>query len=173
MKVCQKCGVERPEKGRCASCARIRAAAWHKANPERSRAAKARCAKARPEVYATRVGKWQRDNPDRVAARNKRWKKNNPGKVNASGMRRQASKLQATPSWANDFIIQEAYALAALRTRMLGFKWHVDHIVPLRSKVVCGLHCEANLQVIPARQNMVKNNRYWPDMPSRVQDAQP
>lgn len=71
----------------------------------------------------------------------------------------------ATPSWANHFFISEAYQLAALRTALTGIKWHVDHIVPLRSKRVCGLHVEKNLQVIPGIQNQEKNNSYWPDMP--------
>lgn len=79
--------------------------------------------------------------------------------------RRRAAKLLATPVWANRFFIREAYALAKLREKVCGGKWHVDHIVPLRSELVCGLHVEHNLQVIPAAVNTAKHNRYWPDMP--------
>lgn len=45
----------------------------------------------------------------------------------------------------------------------------VDHAVPLYGEVndvhvVCGLHCEANLAIIPLRENKAKGNRHWPDI---------
>lgn len=107
------------------------------------------------------------DNPERTRTYKRKWDKLNPGKANAKTARRYASKVQATPAWRNEFFIEEAYDLASRRTKIMGVKWHVDHIVPLRSSVVCGLHVEQNLQVIPAIVNQKKNNRYWPDMPER------
>lgn len=82
---------------------------------------------------------------------------------NAKAKVRWAAKLQATASWANKFFMEEAYALAALRTKMLGSPWEVDHIVPLRSKTVCGLHVESNLRVIPKSINRSKGNKYDAD----------
>jgi hypothetical protein len=41
----------------------------------------------------------------------------------------------------------------------------VDHIAPRRSKLVCGLHCEANLQVLTGAENCTKTNLHWPDVP--------
>ena len=78
-------------------------------------------------------------------------------------IKRRVSKLSRTPSWVDSeelWLIKEVYSLAALRTKMFGFSWHVDHIVPLQGKLVSGLHTIANLQVIPASQNVQKSNTW-------------
>ena len=94
----------------------------------------------------------------------KKYNLSNRGKKNAAWGAYRAAKLQATPSWADKFFIDEIYDLAQLRTKATGFKWVVDHIVPLRSDKVCGLHWEGNLAVIPEKDNILKGNRFWPDM---------
>jgi hypothetical protein len=71
----------------------------------------------------------------------------------AYNAKRRASKLNATPNWANLITIKEIY-----RTCPPGY--HVDHIVPLQGKLVCGLHCEFNLQHLPASENLSKGNRF-------------
>lgn len=102
---------------------------------------------------------------DELKAKQLIYYKNNKHIFNASVVRRNARELQAMPKWANEFFMQEAYELAARRTKLFGFKWHVDHVVPLQSKMVCGLHAHTNMAVIPASVNLTKGNRYWPDMP--------
>jgi hypothetical protein len=78
--------------------------------------------------------------------------------------RRQAAKLRATPPWADKKAMQEVYRLARELSEA-GVPHDVDHIVPLQHALVCGLHCPANLQVLPRRANRLKHNRWWPDMP--------
>jgi hypothetical protein len=93
----------------------------------------------------------------------KEYGKNNPHIINKASAKRKASKLDRTPSWLTDddlWIINEIYDLAAKRTKMHGFKWHVDHIIPLQGKLVSGLHVPANMQVISATDNHRKNNKY-------------
>lgn len=99
-------------------------------------------------------------------ARLSAWKKAHPDRVNADTARRQLRLYQAYPAWADDELIGELYALARLRTQLTGIPWEVDHIVPLNSDLVCGLHWEGNLQVIPAAANLAKSNDWWPDMPA-------
>jgi hypothetical protein len=75
-------------------------------------------------------------------------------------MRREAQKLQATPAWADLDAIADVYREAAY------FGMHVDHMVPLRHKSVCGLHVWDNLQLLTPKENISKGNRFWPDMPN-------
>lgn len=118
------------------------------------------------KIKATRDA-WRAAHPN--ASRD--WHKKNSDKNAARVRAYKARMLCATPRWANKFFIDEAYHLAALRTKTLGFKWHVDHIVPLKSKIVCGFHTEVNLRVIPGTENIRKGNRFWPDMPEIVRQG--
>ncbi len=79
--------------------------------------------------------------------------------------RRKRAKAGATPAWANIEKMRAIYKAAKTLTDMTGVAHHVDHIVPLTSKLVCGLHNEFNLQVLPGAENLKKHNRHWPDMP--------
>jgi hypothetical protein len=64
-----------------------------------------------------------------------------------------ASKLMATPKWANQIAIKEIY-------KNCPEGYHVDHIVPLQHPLVCGLHCEFNLQHLTAHDNLSKGNKF-------------
>jgi hypothetical protein len=146
--------------------ARMNAArvAWAKANRERMRVVAAAWYRS-TKAAGRDPSAWRKANPEKHRAAKRKYARANLAKYAASCAARLAKRLQATPSWANKFFIAEAYDLAQRRTQLLGYRWHVDHIVPLRSPLVCGLHVHNNLQVIPAIANLSKNNRRWPDMP--------
>lgn len=76
-----------------------------------------------------------------------------------------ALKLKATPAWADKEKIAEFYEAADFLGMVTGEWYHVDHVVPLKSKLVCGLHWEGNLQVLLGSENQAKGNRHWPNMP--------
>ena len=74
-------------------------------------------------------------------------------------VRRRNAQGQATPPWADISAIRSIYREAARLTKATGEPHHVDHVVPLISPVVCGLHTQSNLQVLPASINLSKGNR--------------
>ena len=72
---------------------------------------------------------------------------------------------QHTPPWVErkDFDMLRTYR--AMLIVLTGEPYDMDHIVPLNHPLVCGLHCPANIQILPSRLNRLKGNRHWPDMP--------
>jgi len=91
------------------------------------------------------------------------YRKENKYKVNALNRLRKYQKMQRTPFWLtldDKWFMEEVYHLAQLRTKMLGFEWHVDHIIPIKAKNVSGLHVPNNLRVIPAKENLSKHNKF-------------
>lgn len=138
---------------------------YWRAHPEEHKRNSLRWKRANPEKNRAAARRWAAENRERAREKARAWAKANHGRVVANVRLREAREKRAMPKWANRFFIGEIYDLARLRSKMLGEPWHVDHIVPLISPLVCGLHVEHNLRVIPARINRAKSNSHWPDKP--------
>jgi len=89
-----------------------------------------------------------------------------PAKSHVRTIKRRATSKLAQPEWSNKDAMADTYRMARELSQITGTQWHVDHIVPLQSKNVCGLHNHFNLRVITASENLQKGNRIWPDMPA-------
>jgi hypothetical protein len=87
------------------------------------------------------------------------WYRDHPEVNRANRALRRAREKRAMPSWANKEKMAAIYAEAVRLTRETGIVYHVDHIYPLQSDWVCGLHCETNLQILTAAENQSKSNR--------------
>lgn len=113
---------------------------------------------------------WKRRNPDKVRFANQAYTKRNKDAVNSSTAKRRARKKNATPSWLTDqdySNIRAVYTMADRLSSCLGVKHHVDHIIPLDGKVVCGLHVPWNLRAIPAAINLKKADKII-DLPGTI-----
>ena len=111
------------------------------------------------EAVAERTRRYYEENREAAAERTRRYYKDSPEKVIARCANRRASRLNATPLWADRAKIVAVYAAAARLAEETGVPHHVDHIVPLQNPHVCGLHVPWNLRPLPAVENMSKNNR--------------
>lgn len=95
-------------------------------------------------------------NRDKILKQQIQWRRDNVALINAKSAKRRATKLQATPRWANIKKIREIY-----KNCPVGYE--VDHIVPLNGELVCGLHVENNLQYLTPKENGEKSNKFTVD----------
>jgi len=106
---------------------------------------------------------WSNNNPEKISKSRIKWNKSYPEKKLALTNKRRAKKLNATPKWITPSMsteIEIMYLVAQTCTRASNINdYHVDHIIPLQGKEVCGLHIPINLQIITAKDNIKKSNK--------------
>ena len=175
IKVCKYCGETDQEKlvwqsgylsNLCKSCKSINKKKWEESNKEHISSYKKEYREANKDAISE-YNRVYRDKTLSTRLENlKLWRSTNPDKVNKYSAKRRASIKRTLPLLSGDleelnsFIIEEAYSLSRLRSDITNIPWHVDHIVPLNGKYVCGLHVGINLQVIPAKENLSKSNKF-------------
>lgn len=155
MKKCTKCGGLQPLSAfsvrkasgkplaQCKTCCVASARRSALANPERVRANQER---------------WRGANIARRREIARAWAARNAAGVLANTTKRRALLLNAVPPWADLSAIAAVYAKAAEIKRDIGVDVHVDHIIPLRGRLVSGLHVANNLRIVTAEENRSKNN---------------
>lgn len=158
----------RKTKGACVECVRIEAAESAKKRVEYFRAyniSEAGLAAKRRyyETNKAKVIERALTTPDAVKRvyRNA-WKHRNPEEVKLHTNVRRRRHRAAIPPWVNATHRAEVKALyraAVELTRLTGVRYVVDHIVPLQSDVVCGLHVPWNLRVTTQHENATKSNK--------------
>jgi hypothetical protein len=159
----------RKTKGACVECLKVE---WQQAAEKRT--AYFRAYNNREEVKEAKH-EWYQNNrekvieaaktrPDELVRRYRNtWKKNNKVQVRADTKARRRKHREATPTWLTrkqKSEIRQIYQIAITMTQTTGEQYVVDHIVPLRSDVVCGLHVPWNLRVITQEENLAKSNKH-------------
>lgn len=116
-----------------------------------------------PQVLIKQRKRTYRNNREKRLAENKvNYLKNKPKHI-AKARKYDLSKLNRTPKWitTSDLKVIECYYNIAIRvSSCLSIPHHVDHIIPLQGTVVSGLHTPLNLEVIPAKLNLQKGNKW-------------
>ena len=158
----------RKTKGSCIECLKIE---WQTSNESRAEYFKKY---NKRDDTKDRKNDWYQANRDAVIARAKTrpieklreyrntWKENNIVQVRADTKARRRKHREATPPWLTrkqKTEIRQLYQIAITMTKTTGEQYVVDHIVPLRSPDVCGLHVPWNLRVITQEENLKKSNK--------------
>lgn len=157
MKPCSQCGITKPleQFHRRTSRAGGYASECKACKSERVRDYRRR----NLTVVRQRSREWYEANRERSTATTREWQRAHPGWGTANSKHWEQARRRAVPPWADRKAMAAIYLEARSRSAQTGVKWHVDHVVPLQGKNVCGLHVETNLRVIPARDNILKSNR--------------
>lgn len=176
MKICCKCKEEKElscfyrsarseHKGyrrECKACELVRLKLWLKSHPQK------KAPQDRAKIRAYEII-WRARNKGKISEKDSLYREKNKAniliKAATDHAKRRAAMLNAVPRWADLKAVRAIYAEARRLTRETGIQHHVDHCVPLKHKLVRGLHNEFNLQVMTGSENMSKGNRTWSDMP--------
>lgn len=174
LKHCNKCGTLKPVsefhknarrydglQSQCKPCLNA-----HKKSDNAKRTERAYYVRNK-EAIRSRASAYKKNNRElhNIQARAAFKRTGNTAKALARLRAYQARKRKALPGWADLCAIERIYSICAALRWLTKQPWEVDHIVPLKSDVVCGLHVEANLQILSKADNAAKSNRHWPDMP--------
>lgn len=91
----------------------------------------------------------------------------NRARKQSTSMKRRSKKLNAIAPWMTkdeESKIRSLYKISKKISKSTGIDHHVDHIIPLVSEYVCGLHTITNLRIIPKIDNLRKGNKLIEDI---------
>ena len=90
--------------------------------------------------------------------------KGNKPYYDARDANKRAYRSAASPNWRPRKIEDEIFGAMRKHCRALekqtGIKHHVDHIIPLMGKKICGFHEVRNWQILTAKENLSKSNKW-------------
>jgi len=135
----------------------------YQANRERYLDRKRQYYQENREEIRVKQNKYRAENKNKVLQSNRQWRKNNPDKARENDVRCRYRRYKARPAWLTaeqQKQINMIYKRCRQMTIETGVQHHVDHIIPIHGKTVCGLHVPENLQVLTASENCSKRNSF-------------
>lgn len=149
---------------------------WRSRNPEKMAILRKEHYNANRQYYIDKATSWSKNNPQRFKKNAKRsYINNRENIIKRVKEYRSKNKLKVAVWFATrrytkamgrigdkeltNFVYYQSKELAQLRNSVTSFKWHIDHMIPLRAENVTGLHVWNNFQCIPSAMNTSKGNK--------------
>ena len=146
----------------CKTCDNQLKAIWRLNNKDKIKAYGVEYYQKNKEQCAITSSNWKKNNKQKSVASSRRSQKKYPEKHCARQAQRKADKIKRTPKWLtkeDKKRILEFYKEANRLTIETGIQYEVDHILPLKGKLVSGFHHPDNLQILTKSENSSKNNK--------------
>lgn len=146
----------------CKRCLRIVKKIYRQSNVEKIKIKKQIDYIKNSKKIKARVKDFKINNPEKLKIYRKTYNIKNKGIRNAHSAFRRTNRKNATPRWLSKFdldYIKSLYIQAKELEKLDGIKYHVDHIIPIKSDLICGLHVPWNLQILTEKENIVKSNK--------------
>jgi hypothetical protein len=142
---------------------KARSALWAKNNKEKRKAIRKKWRDNNIELARKIEHASSAKNRKQKSAYQVKYRENNPGIAASYCAKRRTYKMDRTPKWltaAQLNEIEEFYVLAKELQWLSEEPLQVDHIIPLKGKIVSGLHVPWNLQILPRPLNCKKSNNF-------------
>ena len=168
MKTCKVCSQRKDtsefyaNRAKCKNCYNDQVLQRKLSNPERSKEiqkkADAKYYSKNTELCLARSSEYKQKNLDKVRARMRAYDLENRALRSTNRAKRRA-QLSLADYVVDERYVKDLYEGCKILEDIFGIPFHVDHIIPINNGKVCGLHCEANLQILTATENLKKSNK--------------
>lgn len=168
-RICKKCGCQ--VEGACVPCKKAAMKEWRGKNVEKVKASRLKYLVANVEKVALGKRRWSQENPEKVKLKNANyqanfpektkalrvaWNKANPNAGRVKNSNRRARKRENGGRLSKDlsdklFKLQKGKCPCC--KKLLGDKYHVDHVIPLKLE---GQNLDKNIQLLCASCNLSK-----------------
>ena len=147
--------------------------AYREANKELLSKQRKKYREANRDAILERYRAYREANRTHLRKQYKRHYKNNKSKYLDRYVARRAQKKNNTPKFIRDCPVDKkrrvfTYNLSRLLTETTGIQHHVDHMWPINDG---GPHWSGNLQVIPAVDNLSKNDKVDEEVKKTIQEG--